>query len=290
MRRFPWPQRWAGQPPGAAVLIAVVLALLVPLAVAMAVSDDPSDPRALVVYVAAPAALGLAVLVLRTRVRRRRPRTGRVRVSLPAESPTPGLAVPYRTDVAVLWVAVAAYVCVLGVALVVAGAAGWGSGVAAPLPTLLLGVLLVAATAPALVAVVRGRLRPGVLVLTPAGVVHRSWGDDLSGPWARVTGVVPSGGPAPAVLVTMATAAATGPDAPAAGLPGSGSPVVRTRTAGSTGRKLAPHIAVDTTATDLDPVLLLETVRFYAAHPDRRAELGTPAAVERVRTGDLPAG
>jgi hypothetical protein len=37
-------------------------------------------------------------------------------------------------------------------------------------------------------------------------------------------------------------------------------------------------------------MLLLETIRFDAGHPGARTELGTPAAVDRVRRGDVVDG
>ena len=37
----------------------------------------------------------------------------------------------------------------------------------------------------------------------------------------------------------------------------------------------------------IDPVLVLETVGFYAANPLLRRELGAQAALDRVRRGDV---
>ena len=45
----------------------------------------------------------------------------------------------------------------------------------------------------------------------------------------------------------------------------------------------APDLLINTAFLPVHPDLLLGTVRFYAENPDRRSELGTQVAVDRVR-------
>ncbi|RMI13324.1 hypothetical protein [Cellulomonas triticagri] len=258
--------------------MAVALVAVAPLAIAMALSDDPGDPRAVAVYATAPAVACLGVLIAVTRVRTRRRSTRGVRLSTPEEAPVPGLALPYRRDVAVLGALVGGYACALGVGLVLAGLLGVTRSGPSGAVVALGGVALVGATAPALLAVARGRLRRGVVVLTPERIIHRSWAFDLSGTWDQVIAVAPAGEGRPTVLVTMMRSARS--DDP-------GRALVRTRTGPSAASRLAPHIAIEVSSVDLDPVLLLETVRFYASHPAARVELGTQDAVARVRQGDV---
>jgi hypothetical protein len=259
--------------------MAVVFLAIAPLAAAMALSDDPADPRAVVVYLTSPAVVCLGALVVQTRVRLRRQDTGRIRLSTPPESSAPGLVIPYRRDVAVLWVLIGGYACALGVALLLIGLVAVTTRGTAGLPLLFAGLALATATAPALFAVARGRLRRGVLVLTPERIIHRSWAFDISGAWDQVVAVTPAGGDRPTVLVTMMRMHQTGVSSEGA--------TVRTRTAPTAAARLAPHIAIEATSVHLDPVLLLETLRFYAAHADARSELGTARAVARVRRGDV---
>ncbi|GEM32895.1 hypothetical protein NN3_39020 [Nocardia neocaledoniensis NBRC 108232] len=47
------------------------------------------------------------------------------------------------------------------------------------------------------------------------------------------------------------------------------------------------EIRIDATAHRIDPALLYHLIRFYRAEANRRPELGTEAALARVREGDL---
>jgi hypothetical protein len=48
-----------------------------------------------------------------------------------------------------------------------------------------------------------------------------------------------------------------------------------------------PDLIINRTYLSVDPGLVLEALRFYAAYPLLRHELGTQAAIERVRRGDV---
>jgi hypothetical protein len=50
---------------------------------------------------------------------------------------------------------------------------------------------------------------------------------------------------------------------------------------------LLPHFSVRGWSLAVDPALLYHALRYYHAHPEARAELGTEAGLRRVRSGDL---
>lgn len=122
--------------------------------------------------------------------------------------------------------------------------------------------------------ILRGGLARGVVVLTPEQVIHRSWMFDSWCSWDDVLAVEPvwlfadrdvrvrvrreSG--APKGMRRRAWVLAQQPEA-----------------------RFAPDLLINTAYIPVHPDLLLGTVRFYAENPDRRSELGTQVAVDRVR-------
>ncbi len=156
-----------------------------------------------------------------------------------------------------------------GIVLVSRGSDGWVATIA--------GTALVASVALG----ARGRRRPRALVLTPEALIDSGSGTSRRVHWSDVIAVGPSAGPTPTVFVTVARSASAAPMLPGAR---------PQRRLGSMADRLAPHLAIDASAIDLDPAVLLETIRFYAANAGARAELGTSAAVDRVRRGDVLGG
>ena len=120
----------------------------------------------------------------------------------------------------------------------------------------------------------RGALRRGVVILTPEQVIHRSWMFDSWCSWDDVLAVEPvwlfadrdlrvrvrREGGAPKHLHRRAWVLAQQHEA-----------------------RFAPDLLINTAYIPVHPDLLLGTVRFYAENPDRRSELGTQVAVDRVR-------
>ena len=120
----------------------------------------------------------------------------------------------------------------------------------------------------------RGALRRGVVVLTHEQVIHRSWMFDSWCSWDDVLAVEPvwlfadrdvrirvrREGGAPKRMHRRAWVLAQQPEA-----------------------RFAPDLLINTAYIPVHPDLLLGTVRFYAENPDRRSELGTQVAVDRVR-------
>lgn len=252
-------------------LIALVL-----VAIAMVVQGDRSDPRVVVVVTCTPIVLALAAIVLRSDVRRRRSSVEAVRQSTADESAVPGLALPYRRDVAYLWLFIAGYLMVGSGVLLAGGVALLAQGRPGGPAAAVIGAALLAAVVPGLISAVRQPPSRRILVLTPEGIRHRSARSDTSVGWTQVLGIAPTGGRTTMVLVTVASPADT-------------TAVVSAARRGLTGldRRLSPHLVIDASTIDLDPVLLLETLRYYAARPAARAELGTATALDRVRNGGV---
>ena len=121
--------------------------------------------------------------------------------------------------------------------------------------------------------ILRGGLARGVVILTPEQVIHRSWMFDSWCSWDEVLGVEPvwlfadrdvrvrvrreSG--APKRMHRRAWVLAQQPEA-----------------------RHAPDLLINAAYISVHPDLLLGTLRFYAENPDRRSELGTQVAVDRV--------
>lgn len=117
------------------------------------------------------------------------------------------------------------------------------------------------------VPVVRGRIAPGGLYLTPTGIEQRKEAVTWSVSWAQVSGAVPGeplavtlNGPAPAPAATTRVLWRREPDSP----PG--------------------VLAVDSRYLAADPTVIAAVVTRCVAQPDLRARLGTPESVREVAT------
>ncbi|GAA4937648.1 hypothetical protein [Actinoplanes utahensis] len=113
-------------------------------------------------------------------------------------------------------------------------------------------------------------LAPGRLTLTPDGLHHRSLSFTQYSPWSSVFAVEPVEiGHERAVVVEVEASEA---DRIRHYLPRPLRPE----------HPLLPSIVVTDTWLATDPLLVYETLWHYHANPDDRAELGTPAALERI--------
>lgn len=274
LRRLPWPAVWA-RPSRAPVLALVVLLGLVlaitPFVALTELREQGLDPRAGMLLATSPIILIVLVLLIRTRLLVRRASAAAIRATRPGEMPEPGLLLPARAELMALRTLGAACFLLLGGAVVVGGIGLLLRGT----PTnggigVLLGIALVVAGSLPLRAGARGRGGTTGLLLTPAGLVHRTAGIERVVRWSEVLGVTATAADAPAALVGVSRVAAPNGQA------------------GALDRRVAPDLIIRLGDLAVDPVLGLEILRFYASHPRLRAELGTGADVRRVRRLDLP--
>ena len=133
-------------------------------------------------------------------------------------------------------------------------------------------LLLAAGLATPLVAVVRGRVVPGGLYLTPTGVEQRKEAVSWSIPWDDLDGVVPG---EPLALSLRAPA----PER-----------TVRTRLLWQREpRGLPGVVAVDSRYLAADPVVVAAVVGRCLADPAARARMGTPDVVDEIAAMTRPA-
>lgn len=123
--------------------------------------------------------------------------------------------------------------------------------------------------------VARGRIRAGGLVLSPDGIRYRGWFVESYLPWMSVAGVSVGGHGSAACVVAGSETAAWARRRTSKVFPLE--PVPDT-----------PRIEVDSRRMAADAEILTRALEFYASHSQHRAELGTPAAAERIRHRDLP--
>ncbi|PKV93970.1 hypothetical protein ATK30_4833 [Amycolatopsis echigonensis] len=276
--RVPQPSEWAGARKTRYVLIAFVFALLTVGGIAVAVStfgSGPSDPRSGVIILATPLFLGVALDVLLTRLLTSARGARGVRTGQVPEVGEPGLLVPYSATLTTIHVA-AAVVCfalfaVLGIAAAAVVASQGAHGNAGAAVIAIVCLVCVISLIVSGVLVLRGKLRRGVLALTPRGVYHCSWSFSTYADWDTImyVGAADANGP----IIELATT-------------DSGERWYRRRTRLRRQPELAfnPHIGIQARLLSADPALVYQTLRFYQRNPQARTELGTEAAVQRVRT------
>ena len=133
---------------------------------------------------------------------------------------------------------------------------------------------LVAMTWIVLVVIVpRRRIVRGRVVLSPAGVFHRSLGFEHFVPWYAVFAVAAEEAGSPLVV--------------AKAFPSEATRVRRTtRVAKQQEYQLIPYLVVRGRWLAVDPALLYHTLRYYHAHPEARSELATEAGLRRIRGGN----
>ncbi|SFP54567.1 hypothetical protein SAMN05421810_102914 [Amycolatopsis arida] len=148
-----------------------------------------------------------------------------------------------------------------------------GDDVPAPAAAAVVFGLVAALFAAYLWQLVTGRIGLGRVTLTPVGIEHRSWGYRSELPWDDVIGVSALGGGEPEIWIR-----------------GHDHAVRKVTLAGRWGGTppQGPGIAVQAKNLAVDPALVYYTVRFYADHPEARAELAHEASVRRVRAALYP--
>lgn len=116
------------------------------------------------------------------------------------------------------------------------------------------------------------RLAPGKVILSPAGVYHRSLTSTHFIPWYAIVAVSAFWLGTPVIAVKAY-------------------PSEDTRVRCYMGRfgsgevQFLPIMVIRTAWLAADPVTVYHALSFYHAHPDLRAELGTPNAIHRIRNG-----
>lgn len=250
--------------PGFVVLAIVMLAIAVPV-IGLFVTDGgftgPALGTTLGLLVLVGSALFVGLLVL--------PRRGRLEVAtdegrlwLPAARPVGPLAL------------IAMVLAVLLGVVVVIGFVVDGGFRASNLASV--GAVLVAGlTLPTLIGAVRGALVAPRVGLGPDDIVRESGRSVVSAPWKDVLKVELVTDPAPRVLITSVAPIRTERRSP---VPVGELPVGGPRTG-------AQQLAIPTNMHASDARLVELVIRHYAKRD--RAELGTPAAEDRIARGDL---
>jgi hypothetical protein len=116
------------------------------------------------------------------------------------------------------------------------------------------------------------RLAPGKLVLSPSGVYHRSLTSTHFIPWSAIVAVSAEWVGTPIIVVKAFP---------------SGDTRVR-RSMGQFGSgevQFLPLMVIRTAWLATDPTTVYRALSFYHAHPDLRAELATPDALDRISNG-----
>jgi len=240
---------------------------------------DPIDPQAFIVVTMVPIGSGLALAAGAQRLGVRSRSTRAVRSVHTADAGGAALSVPFMSSLwPALWLIIGGVL--LGCALL--GVARWV--VAFTSSSLNIGALLSGAVllliALALAALVveglRGTAVRGELLISAQGIRYRALAYDASMEWRALERVSVVGGDS-LRIVLMGYA-----DIPASVQGRSWlmrpSKAVLTQAAEAT-------IAIRGVLLSIDPALAFHTLRYYHAHPEARAELGTEAAVRRVRAG-----
>lgn len=265
----PWPVRGRTSWIIAAVLLALFGACGLALGVAAA-----STERVGLLLVGSPLLLVAAVLVYLSRARR--PGVAKLAVRHVQDLGEPGVVLPYSAALGWGYVAAVGY-CGLFFGLIAAGGAASLVGGAASLGgsaiLLVVALLVCGYLLWCVVDMLRGRLRLGLVALTPHGIYHRSWAMRAYLPWTEVVAVTATDVRGPLVQVVAAVNT-------------SGSWIQQTsRTWRQSELAFAPHLAVQGRFLAVEPSTLYGAARFYSENPAARAELATEAAVTRLRTG-----
>lgn len=301
---LPWPVEWSAPGPGAwAVLGDGFLALIALGLVWLGVSELAAGrPENAVLPVAGAVYLGTLTAVSVRMWHLRRPGSPRSVTLRTTGSGPEGVSISCSVfmycSAAVLLVMSSAGLALLTASLVPAagdwepftspsGAIDVGSGIAY---LLYLGVIAFSGAVALLclwlfLEMATGRIALGRLVLGPDGIHHRSQAFEHFVPWHAVVDVEA------AELVTGATdwGLIRSPHVIVTALPTEDTRV--RRTAWWARRFLEftflPSVVVNGRRLAVDPAVAYHALRYYHAHPEMRAELRTPAGVQRIRSGRL---
>jgi hypothetical protein len=279
---LPWPAPWP-KPKRAGGLVSVVFSAALALGgVAAGVSlllPGPVDPRAFIVVTLVPLGCGLALAARAQRLGVRSRSTRAVRSVHTADAGGSALSVPFMPSLwPALWLIIGAVL--LGGALL--GAVGWVVAFTSnPLDigALLYGaVLLLVATSLAALVIegLRGKAVRGELQISAQGIRYRTLAYDASMDWCVLERVSIVGGDS--LRMVLMGYANMAPSVQGRSWLMRPSKAVLAQAAEAT-------IAITGVSLSVDPALAFHTLRYYHAHPEARAELGTDAAVRRVRAG-----
>jgi hypothetical protein len=162
----------------------------------------------------------------------------------------------------------------VGLSVVVAIVAAVAIAMAGPAGLAIGGVVLVLAAALAWFLVVTLRLAPGRLALCTNGVYHRGLTSTYFVPWHAIAAVTAEWTSSPLIVAKAYASADT---------------KLRRYTGrfGTQETQFLPFLAVPARWLATDPNLVYHVLAFYHRHEDRRAELGTNAALGRINQGAI---
>jgi hypothetical protein len=272
---LPWPAPW-GQPKAVSGLVwTVFFALLAVGGLVAGVSlllPGPIDPRVFALVALIPLFSGLSLIWAVTRLR------VRSRSARPVRSQDGALSIPFSLTLWVaLWLTFGG--CLLFDALLVAFV--WLVAFAPSPPDvvpLVVGVLLVLLALPFVGLVVdglRGKAVRGELLVSAQGIRYRALAYDVELGWDSVERVSVVGGDGQRIVILAYN---------------NMTPSVQGRSWLSKPGKAVLEQAAEATvvvrgaALSISPALAFHTLRYYQQNPAARVELGTDAAVQRVRS------
>lgn len=214
--------------------------------------------------------LGVLVLGVDGRLRTRKPTVATLSNTLASDG-KPALRLPYSA------VQFAGYLFVM--TIIGVGLLAWAVLAALDARTVSVGMALIAVGAliflshPALV--VAGKFARGQILVTSDGIYQRGWTFESYLPWSSVTVIQPEVLEGPQMRV----------------IANAHDPHWQRRQVTRLWRqdRVPEHPMIRIPAKDIatDPVLVYHLLGFYYLNPDRRAELGTPAAIERARRAEF---
>jgi hypothetical protein len=155
------------------------------------------------------------------------------------------------------------------VALALTVGAGLSATVVGVVTAVVLGVLVLVV---GWVLVTMLRLAPGKIVLSPAGVSHRGLTSTHFIPWSAIVAVLAEWAGTPIIAVKA--------------FPSTDTRVRRyLGWFGSGEVQFLPLMVIRTAWLATDPTTVCQALSFYRSHPGLRAELATPAALDRIGNG-----
>jgi hypothetical protein len=277
---LPWPVSWPMPKRTGGLVWMVFSALLAACGGAAGVSlllPGPVDPRAFIVVALIPMGCGLALSFGTQRLGIRSRSTRAVRSVNADDGVGAALSVPFMRS---LWIA--QWLVIGGILLGAAPLLAVSCIVAftsSPLnvTAMIYGAVMALAALPlAALAIegLRGTALRGELLISAQGIRYRTLAYDVSMEWTALQTVSTAGGDS--LRIVLVGYADMAPSVQGHSWLLGVSKAVRAQAAEAT-------IAIRGLPLSVDPALALHTLRYYHAHPDARAELGTDAALRRVR-------
>lgn len=226
-------------------------------------------------YMIAVAGIGALILAIGVESRLRLRHDGARPIATTQEDGRHGLKVPYSRRLHLL---IAAMMSAIALVFLMAALDSAGNGGA-----YVWGALTVVFTSFPLL-LLRGKYALGYLHITPDGILHRGWTFRAFLPWSGVDMFHPMQTDGPDILITAQH-----------GTPWEREQLTRLWRAdkpaelSSDGRDPTPAIQIPGKYLAADPALVLAVLVFYGTHPESRSELGTEAALHRVRSAAFDA-